>query len=371
MDLKKYESLKRENRDLINLNPLQTGGKLTESAKKVLVEFGDGYSICDFCAGALDKIQNPPIQDFVHKVLPEFIGADVVRITHGAREGKFAVMQAVTKPGDAIIVDGNRHYTTTVAAENAGLKVVEVKSSGYPEYKISVDGYEELIKKHNPKLILLTYPDGNYGNLPDAAKLGKIAKKHNVPYLLNCAYAIGRMPVSLKEIGADFVVGSGHKSMSSSGPIGILGVKEKWGGIVFKHSETYPQKELSLLGCTSRGLPIVTLMASFPEVYKRVKNWGKEVEKAQWFSKELEKLGFKQLGEKPHKHDLMFFETEPFYEISKTHSKKGFFLYDTLKKRGITGIKPGLTKAFKLSTYGIPHASLEKVIKSFKEILGK
>jgi len=48
-NLKKFENLKRENKNLINLDPIQTGGKLTDAAKKVLIEFGDGYSVCDFC----------------------------------------------------------------------------------------------------------------------------------------------------------------------------------------------------------------------------------------------------------------------------------------------------------------------------------
>ncbi|GAG45862.1 unnamed protein product, partial [marine sediment metagenome] len=39
--------------------------------------------------------------------------------------------------------------------------------------------------------------------------------------------------------------------------------------------------------------------------------------KAQWFSSELQKLGFKQLGETPHRHDLLHFETPTLYDISK------------------------------------------------------
>jgi len=218
-------------------------------------------------------------------------------------------------------------------------------------------------------MIVLTYPDGNYGNLPEVEKLGKIAAEFKVPYLLNGAYAVGRMPISLKKTGADFIIGSGHKSMASSGPIGILGMKKKWEEIILKKSKEYPKKEIELLGCSARGTAMATLMASFPEVSQRVEKWPEEVEKAQWFSQELEKLGLEQLGEKPHRHDLMFFKAEPFYEISKKHPKGKFFLYSELKKRGITGIKPGLTKMFKISTFGISKEKLQQVINAFKEIL--
>ncbi len=373
MDIEKlkgrYGNITRKYKDLINLNPLQTAGKLTEAANEALIEFGDGYSVCDYCKGVLDRISTPPVHTFVHEDLPNFLGAEVARITHGAREGKFMVMHALAKPGEVIIVDGNRHYSTYVAAERAGLKVVEVSSSGLPEKKINVEDYVPLIKEYNPALILLTYPDGNYGNLPDAKKLGEIAEKYNVPYLLNAAYAVGRMPISMKEIGADFIVGSGHKSMASAGPIGVIGTKKKWEPIIFKQSPEYSNKEIECLGCTVRGVPLVTLMASFPSVVERTQYWDDEVKKARWFSEELESLGLEQLGEKPHNHDLMNFKTDIFYQISQIHPKKRAFLYEELKNNGIHGLKHGQTKSMKISTYGIPKEDLKKVIRVFEEII--
>jgi len=184
---------------------------------------------------------------------------------------------------------------------------------------------------------------------------------------LNAAYAIGRKPVKMNEIGSDFVIGSGHKSMASAGPIGVLGLKKRWEDIVLKKSKRFKKKEIELLGCTVRGVAMMTLIASFPSVVERVKKWPEQVEKARWFSSELEKIGIKQLGEKPHNHDLLFFESPKLYEISQRHKNGRFFLYKELKRRGIWGIKPGLTKHFKLSTFAASKKELEKIIKAFKE----
>jgi Sep-tRNA:Cys-tRNA synthetase len=65
----------------------------------------------------------------------------------------------------------------------------------------------------------------------------------------------------------------------------------------------------------------------------------------------------------------MFFKAENLYEISKTAKKGRYFLYRDLKERGICGIKPGLTRQFKLSTYQLPQEDLDKVIKAFEEII--
>ena len=369
--LQKLSGFRREHKGLINLMPLQTGGTLTDAAKEALVEFGDGYSICDFCQGVLCSIGNPPIRDFVQEVLPPFMGCEVATITHGAREAKFMVMHSLANAGDAIIVDGNRHYTTFVAAERAGLNVIEVPHSGHPEFKVDVNEYAALITQHAPKLMLLTYPDGNYGNLPDARRLGEIAQKYDVPYIINGAYAVGRMPISMEEMGADFIVGSGHKSMAAAGPVGVLGMKKKWEQIVLRKSAKHRNKDVELLGCTVRGVPLITLMASFPYVKERLNQWDEQVCKTQWFSAELEKLGFIQLGDKPHRHDLLHFDSPALYEISKRVRERGYFLYKELKERGIWGPQPGLARSFKLSTFAADRQQLGFVIDSFKAILKK
>ncbi len=367
--------LERQVKDFINIDPLQTGGKLTEEARRALVEWGDGYSVCDFCTGRLDDIRTPPIRDFIHDELPKFLGCDVARVTNGAREAKFAVMHAIAARADGdswIVMDANAHYSSYVAAERAGLRIAEVPNNGYPEYRIDEEEFARVIEeKKNVVLALITYPDGNYGNLPDVRKIARICESYGVPLLVNAAYAVGRMPVKLEELGADFIVGSGHKSMASSGPIGVLGMREEWEDIVLRKSEKYRNKEVELLGCTARGVSIMTLIASFPRVKERVERWREEVEKARYFAKRMEDVGIIQLGEKPHNHDLMFFHAENLYEISKRVKKGRFFLYRELKSRKIHGIKPGLTRYFKLSTYGLSYDEVDYVLNAFREILEK
>ena len=375
MDLSKISNLDREAKGKINLNPLQRGGMLPSETRSILEQWLDGYSICDYCNGCLDHIKKPPVEEFVHSILPEFLGCDQARITLGAREGKFMIIHALCKAGDWIVLDGNAHYSTHVAAQRCGLNIESVEKGEYPLYDIKCENYavkfEQMIKEgRRPKLALLTYPDGNYGNLPDAKKTAKICAEYEIPLIINGAYAVGRMPFSLKKCGADFIVGSGHKSMAASGPVGVIGTTDEFSEILFKKSDKYPNKEIEQLGCTARGLPMISLMASFPHVFERVKRWDDEVKKARYFAGEAGKIGMKLIGDNPHNHDLMFFETPKFYEISQTHKKKGYFLYRELKKRGIIGIKQGLTKNFKLSTYLMESDDLEKVIQAFREISG-
>ncbi|HNR58698.1 MAG TPA: O-phospho-L-seryl-tRNA:Cys-tRNA synthase [Methanothrix sp.] len=373
-NLDQFRCLKRGNAGAINIDPLQRGGILTPEAREAVLEWADGYSVCDYCTGSLEEIQNPPIKEFVRQVLPEFLEVDQVRITHGAREGIFAAMHSLCEPGETVVADGNAHYTTLLAAELAGLKVELVPAGEGPGYRIEPQGYQEAIERARGRgervsMAVLTYPDGNYGNLVDPTAVSEISHDAGVPLTVNGAYSVGRMPVSAKGLGADVIVGSGHKSMASSGPIGVIGASEELAERIFRRSKLVPKKELEILGCTLRGAGILTMMASFPAVVERTKRWDEEVEKARWFAGEMEKLGMHLQGDRPHGHDLMFFKSEILYEISKTAKKGRYFLYRELKKRNIFGIKPGLTRQFKLSCYLLSRQEMETVLSAFEEVV--
>ena len=183
---------------------------------------------------------------------------------------------------------------------------------------------------------------------------------------------MGRMPIDAKKWNVDFVVGSGHKSMAASGPIGVLGVQEEWADLILKKSDKHRVKELEMLGCTSRGAPIATLMASFPYLSERVKNWDVELQKTLYFVSEMEKIsGVKQVGVRPKEHDLVRFETPFFHRIADKHPRKGFYLYEELKKRKIVGIKRGQTQWFKCSVYGFSQEQVHYIAHSFTEIASK
>jgi len=77
------------------------------------------------------------------------------------------------------------------------------------------------------------------------------------------------------------------------------------------------------------------------------------------------------VGERPHNHHLLHFETPLFYEISKKHKRRGFFLADEMIVMGIVGLHRGLSKHVKLSVYGLTWDEVRKVRDAFQSIAEK
>ncbi len=388
IDLDKYKNIKRRiDEDWINLNPIQRGGMLPPESKETLQSFGDGYSTCDFCLeGRVDLVDKPPISDFSND-LARFVNMDDAEFTAGCRHAQWIALKAVAEEGDTIVIDSLAHYTTYLAAENLGLEVKEVPHNGYPDFELETEAYRERIeetieeKNEKPAALFLTHVDYRYGNLIEPEKIGSIAREYDIPFIVNAAYTGGIMPIDGKKWNADFITFSGHKSWAASGPIGMLMTSYEYSDEAFSGSKIrgswsgrgFTKKIPSLFGCPPVfGAPIATLMASFPHVYKRVQEWDKHIENARWFVKQIEKIrDFRQIGQRPRKHTLMSLETPSFHQISKEHKRRGFFLYDELKEKKISGIQPGVTKMIKINTYGLSRDELEYVIDTFYEIAEK
>jgi Sep-tRNA:Cys-tRNA synthetase len=255
--------IRNREENYINIQPIQAAGRLTLEGRKAIIAYGDGYSTCDACRKPfrLDKISKPPIGDF-HTELARFVNMDQARVVPGARRGFQAVAQTVVNKGDSVIVSSFAHYTEFLAVEGAGGQVreVPVDNNNLITADATATKIEEVIREtgKNPALVMMDHIDYQVANEHDVTDIAKVAHQYDIPFLYNGAYTVGVMPVDGKAIGADFVVGSGHKSMASPAPSGMLATTDEWAPKVLRTtqmvgdltSRKFGVKEVEMLGCT-------------------------------------------------------------------------------------------------------------------------
>ena len=372
--------------NFINIQPIQAAGRLTAEAMKALIAYGDGYSTCDQCRKPfrLDKITKPPIAEF-HKDLARFLNMDEARVTPGARRAFQAVCLALAEKGDTVLVSALGHYTEFLAVENAKATVREVPTNDLNV--VTGDAVAQKIEEvtreqgKSPVLVMLDHFDYSLANEHDIAGAAKAAHQYDIPILYNGAYTVGIKPVDGKALGVDFVVGSGHKSMASPAPSGVLATTSGYADTVFSTTQMigdvtgrqFGVKEVQMLGCTLMGGNILAMMASFPTVKRRVEEWDEYVTKSNYVVDAL--LGIKGntcVSEYPRKHTLSKVDTTGSFDtVARTHKRRGYFLSDELKQRGIVGAFSGATRGWKLNTYGLSWDQIRYVADAFKEIAGK
>jgi DNA-binding transcriptional MocR family regulator len=116
--------------------------------------------------------------------------ADELVITNGALEGLNLCLQAVTRPGDTVVIEAPAFYGALQALERLGLKAIEVPA--HPRDGMDLDALARVLKRHKPAAVwLMTNFQNPLGCLmPEQNKraLVDLLAQHEVPLIEDDVY---------------------------------------------------------------------------------------------------------------------------------------------------------------------------------------
>jgi selenocysteine lyase/cysteine desulfurase len=167
----------------------------------------------------------------VREKIASLIGAspDEIAITTGASSGLSAVAAGIDwRPGDEVIVARGEfpaHFSAWLPYEKAGKLGVRVIA---PRGRfISADDYIENIGPRT-RLVsasLVRYDDGSR---LDAARVAQACYAANAALLLDVSQCAAAMPLSIRDLGADFAVSSAYKWLLGPYGTGFFWVSREW-----------------------------------------------------------------------------------------------------------------------------------------------
>ena len=132
------------------------------------------------------------------------------------------------------ILTNKDHAITTALEHNSVLRpLYELESKGMElsivncdeNGNINYDDFEKLIKE-NTKAIVCTHASNLVGNVLDMKKIGKIAKKHNLVFIVDASQSAGVFSIDMQDMNIDILCFTGHKGLLGPQGTGGLCVRE-------------------------------------------------------------------------------------------------------------------------------------------------
>ena len=106
-------------------------------------------------------------------------------------------------------------------SKGMGLSVVPCDENGIIDY----NDFEKLIQE-NTKAIVCTHGSNLVGNLLDVKKIGEIAKKHNLVFIVDASQSAGVFQIDMQDMNIDILCFTGHKGLLGPQGTGGLCVRE-------------------------------------------------------------------------------------------------------------------------------------------------
>ena len=143
-----------------------------------------------------------------------------VVLTTSCTHGLNIAIRSLVKPDSRVVITGFEHNAVTrpLHALNAKITVAARKLFDWED---TLSRFEDGLHR-GADAAVFTHVSNVFGYILPVEQMAQLCRHYGVPFIIDAAQSAGTLPLSLKELGADFVAMPGHKGLLGPQGTGLL-----------------------------------------------------------------------------------------------------------------------------------------------------
>jgi len=153
-----------------------------------------------------------------------------IAFTEHATAAFVAALSAIRfERGDVIVTTRHDYVSNQIQylalADRFGVEVLRAPNA--PEGGVDLGAMEGLIHRKRPRLVSVTHIPTNSGLVQDVAAIGAMCRARDITYMVDACQSVGQLPLSVEEIGCDFLSATSRKYLRGPRGAGFLYVSDR------------------------------------------------------------------------------------------------------------------------------------------------
>ena len=151
----------------------------------------------------------------------QLFGCDPEQVvfTSNCTHGLNIAIRSIVKPGMKVAVSGFEHNAVTRPLHGLGAELM-VAGRKLFDWEDTLNHFEDRLK--HADAAVFTHVSNVFGYILPVEAMAKLCREKKIPFIIDAAQSAGSIPVSLKDLEADFIAMPGHKGLLGPQGTGLL-----------------------------------------------------------------------------------------------------------------------------------------------------